>query len=333
MADVKTKIGVLGAGAWGTTLGLVAIRAGSAAQVWAFEAEVADAINEQHRNPFLHGIELDPALVATSDLAEVATADTLLLAVPAQHLRAVMGDLGPHLRTGVPLVICTKGIEQGTGALMSEVVAETAPGATLAVLSGPTLAGEVALGMPTAVTLACADTGVGQRIVTALGAPTFRPYLSGDVVGAQIGGAVKNVLAIACGIVNGRGIGEDARAAILTRGMAELVRLGRALGAEATTLMGLSGLGDLMLTCTSPQSRNQTLGEALGRGEDLADVMAARTSIAEGVFTAAAVATLAERAGIDMPISAAVDAIVNHGADIDEMIDGLLARPFRAEAS
>ena len=332
MAGSLGHIGVVGAGAWGTVMGLVAIRAGSSVTIWARETDTVSAINDDHRNPFLADMELDKALVATAALTQVAKSDALVLAVPAQFMRSVCGALVPHLSPGTPVVICTKGIEKDTGALMSEVVGETLPEAQLAVLSGPTLASEVAAGLPTAVTLACADADIGEKLSQALGSPAFRPYLSPDLVGAQIGGATKNVFAIACGIVTGRGIGEDGRAAVITRGMAELMRLGREMGAQPDTLMGLSGMGDLVLTCTSPRSRNQSLGLALGKGERLTDIVGARASVAEGIFTAAAVMTLAEKLGIEMPLCAAVDAIVNRGTDIGEVIHGLLSRPFRSEA-
>jgi len=231
----------------------------------------------------------------------------------------------------VPVVICAKGIEERGGALMSEVVASSLPQAALAVLSGPTFAGEVARGLPTAVTLATSDAALGQRLIAALGTREFRPYLSDDLIGAQIGGAVKNVMAIACGIVMGRGMGDNARAALITRGLAEMVRLALAKGGKAETLMGLSGLGDLTLTCSSLQSRNHTLGVALGKGEALAQFLATRRSVAEGVSSAAAAATLARRLDIDMPIVFAIDAILHHGAAIDRVIAELLARPFKAE--
>ena len=325
------NVGIVGGGAWGTTLGLVALRAGTAATVWAREPEVVAAIAREHRNPFLPGIALDPRLAATSDLATLANADAVLLAPPAQHLRGVCARLSGALRAGTPVVLCTKGLEEATGLLLSQVVAEVLPRAPFAVLSGPTFAPEVAAGLPAAVTLAAADRAVGEALVAALGAPTFRPYWSADVTCAQIGGAVKNVLAIACGIVTGRKLGDNARAALITRGLAEMLRLGRALGAERESLMGLSGLGDLVLTATSTQSRNMSLGIALGRGERLADILAARTSVAEGVATAGAIAKLAAKLTLDMPIALAVDAIVNRGAEIPAVIQALLNRPFRPE--
>jgi glycerol-3-phosphate dehydrogenase (NAD(P)+) len=326
------RIGIIGGGAWGTALAVTARRAGREIILWAREAEVVAAINERHENPlFLPGIAVDPAIAATGELAVAAAADAVLLVVPAQHLREIAAALAPSLRPGAAVVICAKGVEAATGALMSEVAAALLPGATLAILSGPTFAGEVARGLPTAVTLATADPAVGRAIIAALGTRSFRPYLSDDVVGAEIGGAVKNVLAIACGIVAGRRLGDNARAALITRGLAEMVRLARVKGGRAETLMGLSGLGDLTLTCTGVQSRNHSLGFALGEGKSLSEILGPRRSIAEGVSSAAALGALGRRLGVDMPIVAAVDAILHHAADIEETIAGLLARPFRAE--
>jgi glycerol-3-phosphate dehydrogenase (NAD(P)+) len=327
------RIGIIGGGAWGSALALTARRAGRDVVLWAREPEVAAAINRDHANPlFLPGVVLDPAIGATTELAQaVRGADVLLLVAPAQHLRALAAALASLLPAGLPVVICAKGIEEGSGALMSEAVAATLPQAPLALLSGPTFASEVAAGLPTAVTLACADAALGSRLIAALGTRSFRPYLAADVVGAEIGGAVKNVLAIACGIVMGRKLGDNARAALITRGLAEMVRLALAKGGEPETLMGLSGLGDLVLTCSSLTSRNHSLGVALGEGRTLAEILAGRRSVAEGVSSAAAAAALARRLGVDMPITAAVDAILHHGAAIDAAIEGLLARPFRSE--
>jgi glycerol-3-phosphate dehydrogenase (NAD(P)+) len=326
-------IGILGAGAWGTALAATAARAGRRVIIQAHEAEVADTINRDHINPlFLPDVALDPAIRATTDPVEAVTADAVLVAVPAQHVRSVLRRTVPVWRPGVPAVICAKGIEHGTCALMSEIVEATLPQATVAVLSGPSFAIEVARELPTAVTLACADEGTREALPRALGTTGFRIYSSDDVIGAELGGAVKNVLAIACGIVAGRGMGDNARAALITRGLAEMARLAAAMGARPETLMGLSGLGDLVLTCSALQSRNFSLGAALGRGERLADVLAARTSVAEGVFSAAAVTEMARREGVTMPICFAVDAVLNAGADLDATIAGLLARPFRPEA-
>jgi glycerol-3-phosphate dehydrogenase (NAD(P)+) len=327
------RFGIIGGGAWGTALAQVLRRAGRDVVIWAREAEVVAAINANHSNPlFLPGIALDPAIRATGDLGVAARADALLLVAPAQHLRALSKQLGASLAPAAPLVICAKGIEEESGALLSEVVAASLPRAGLAVLSGPTFAAEVASGLPTAITLAAADEALGQRLIGALGTREFRPYFSDDIAGAQIGGAVKNVLAIACGIVMGRGFGDNARAALITRGLAEMVRLALAKGGKAETLMGLSGLGDLTLTCCSIQSRNHSLGIALGKGEKLDAYIAGRRSVAEGVSSSAAAAALARKLGIEMPIVSAVDAILHRGAAIDEVIEALLTRPFKAEA-
>jgi glycerol-3-phosphate dehydrogenase (NAD(P)+) len=326
------RIGIVGGGAWGTALGLVARRAGRSALIWAFEPEVVTAINRDHRNPlFLPDVALDPALAATGDLAEAAKADAVLLATPAQHLRRVAAALAPHLGPGTPVVICAKGIEDGSGALMSEVLAQVLPQASVAVLSGPTFAAEVAAGLPTAITLATGDAALGQRLATCLGSRAFRPYLSDDAIGAQIGGAIKNVIAISCGVVVGRKLGDNARAALITRGVAEMARLAAAKGGKRETLMGLSGLGDLTLTCTSLKSRNFSLGVALGQGKRLEDILAERRSVAEGVSSAHAAVALARRLGIEMPIAAATHAILQREAAIDDVVAGLLARPFRAE--
>ncbi len=327
-----TKLAVLGGGAWGTALAQVAARARHEVVLWARDEGLVEQINARHENPrYLPDVALDPAIRATSDLAGAADCEVILLVAPAQHLRALAGRLAPVLIGERPLVICSKGIERGSGALMSEVLAEVLPGHPLAVLSGPTFAGEVARGLPCAVTLACAEESVGPALLNTLGSRRFRPYLSDDVIGVEVGGAVKNVIAIACGIVIGRGLGENARAALITRGLAEVARLSGAKGGQPETTMGLSGLGDLTLTCCGLQSRNYSLGVALGEGRALADVLAERHTVAEGVFTAEAVAALAAGLGVEMPICEAVHAVLNLGADLGETIAGLLARPFRAE--
>nr|WP_145622288.1 NAD(P)H-dependent glycerol-3-phosphate dehydrogenase [Nitrospirillum amazonense] len=328
------RIGVIGAGAWGTALAMAARRAGRDVVLWAREPEVVTAINGGHENtPFLAGVALDPAIRATGDLAEAVRADAVLLVTPAQHIRTTTAKLKPLLARGTPVVLCAKGIEIATGSLMTEVTAGELPDTPLAVLSGPTFAAEVARGLPTAVTLACRDAALGQGLAQALGSLTFRPYASDDLVGAEIGGAVKNVLAIACGIVAGRALGDNARAALITRGLAEIARLGQSLGAKPETFMGLSGLGDLTLTCGSLQSRNMSLGHALGQGQPLATILAGRNSVAEGVYTAEAVVRLAARRSVDMPICQAVDAILNHGADVNATIQSLLSRPLKTEGA
>ncbi|MGH7076105.1 MAG: NAD(P)H-dependent glycerol-3-phosphate dehydrogenase [Stellaceae bacterium] len=327
------RIGIIGAGAWGTALAVMLAGAGHEVEIWAREPEVAEAIAHDHENKqFLPGVALPPTLRAGTDLGvTVAAAEALLIAVPAQHLRGVLSPL--RGMTLPPLVVCAKGIEIGTGALVSEVVAAVLPDAVLAILSGPTFAAEVARGLPTAVTLAIANEVLGRDLVDTLGTRYFRPYLSADIVGAEIGGAVKNVMAIACGIVEGRGLGDNARAALITRGLAEMVRLALAKGGRIETLMGLSGLGDLVLTCTGRQSRNYSLGRALGQGETLDEILAQRRSVAEGIDSAAATAALAVRLGIEMPITDAVAAILHRDAPIDDAIAGLLARPFKSEIS
>ncbi len=326
------QIGILGAGAWGTALAAVAARAGRRVVLQAHEPEVAEQISRDHENhAFLPGVALDPAITATTDLEAAVSADAVLIVVPAQHLRQVLRRVAPIWPAGIPAVICAKGIEHGTCALMSEVVEATLPGVPIAVLSGPSFAIEVARDLPTAVTLASADAVAREALPLALGTRSFRIYSSDDVIGAEMGGAVKNVIAIAAGVVEGRAMGDNARAAIVTRGLAEMARLGIALGARPETLMGLSGLGDLMLTSNAMQSRNFSLGVALGRGEPLEAVLAGRATVAEGVFSAAAVTELARRHGVAMPISSAVDAVVNAGASVDGTIESLLARPLRAE--
>jgi len=327
------SIGILGAGAWGTALAMAARRAGLDVVLQAFEENVAEAINTRHVNTtYLPGAVLDPAIRATTSLAEAVQADAVILVMPAQFMRQVCEAAKPHWRAGTPAIICAKGIEQGTYKLLSDVVTETLGDlAPIAVLSGPTFAIEVARNMPTALTLACADEGLGQDLSNALSSLCFRPYYSPDVIGAQLGGAVKNVLAIACGIVQGRAMGDNARAALITRGLAEIVRLGVVLGAHERTLMGLSGLGDLTLTCTALQSRNFSLGVELGKGQSLESILSTRSSVTEGVFTAAAVTELARRCQVDMPICQAVDAILNLNADLESIISGLLRRPLNIE--
>ena len=326
-------VGVLGAGAWGTALAQVCVRAGLGVKLWAREAEVVDAVRQTGENRlFLPGVALDPAIEVTGEMADLAGLDMVLAVVPAQHLRAALAAFAPHARAGLPVLLCAKGIEQGSLKLMSQVLAEALPAAAPAVLSGPSFAGEVARGLPTAVTLACPDPALGPALLQGIASPAFRPYLSDDMTGAEIGGSVKNVLAIACGVVEGRGLGRSAHAALITRGFAELTRLAVALGGRAETVAGLCGLGDLVLTCSSAQSRNNTVGLALGRGQSLDEALAGKLSIAEGVATAPAVRALAGRLGVDMPISSAVAAILAGEVGIDAAIEGLLARPLKMEA-
>lgn len=327
------RIGILGAGAWGTALAAAVRRAGRTVMLQAHEAEVAAAIRHEHRNQrYLPGVYLDPGIDATTEApAAVANADAVLLACPAQHLRDVAGAAAPAWPPGTPAVICAKGIEQRTGVLLSDVIAEVLPAAPACVLSGPSFAAEVARDLPAALTLASGEARLRESLPAALGTPSLRIYSTDDVVGAQVGGAIKNVIAIACGTVAGRGLGDNARAALVTRGLAEMARLAAALGARPETLSGLSGLGDLVLTCTAMQSRNFSLGVALGEGRPLAEILGERITVAEGVHTAAVAVAIAHRLGVEMPICAAVDAVLNRGADLDETIAGLLARPRKQE--
>ncbi len=327
------RLAVIGAGAWGTALAIVAQRAGAAVSLWARDPEIVTAINKERENRFyLPGVRLDPAIRCTSDMgAAVAAADAALLVVPAQFLRGVLEKLRGQVSSGVPLLHCAKGIEINSLAMMSQIGEQILPESPYAVLSGPSFAAEVARDLPTAVTIASTDAQVAACFMAALGSSRFRPYLSKDPVGVEIGGAVKNVVAIACGIVVGRGLGDNARAALIARGLAEIVRLGVSQGAQAETFRGMSGLGDLVLSCTATQSRNYVLGLELGRGHSVDTVTAGRRAVIEGVATAAAVTELAKKHGIEMPICAAVDAVLHHGASIHETVDQLLRRPYRLE--
>lgn len=325
-------LGVLGGGAWGTALAAAAAKAGCQVTLQAREAEVVEAINTRHENTlFLPDQLLPETIAATSDLAALSGCDVILAVPPAQHMRAGLRALAPVLKPGVPVVLCSKGIEQDTLDLMTDVLAAELPEAVPAVLSGPSFARDVVIGLPTAVTLACADEAVGARIAAMLAGPTFRPYLSDDLLGAEVGGAVKNVLAIACGMADGRGLGESARSALITRGFAEMTRLGVTIGARAQTLAGLCGLGDLVLTCSSTTSRNFSLGVALGRGLSLEDALAGKRSVAEGAQTAPALVRMAARHGVDMPISAAVHAILEGRIAVGAAIEALMTRPLKQE--
>jgi glycerol-3-phosphate dehydrogenase (NAD(P)+) len=327
------RVGVIGGGAWGTALAQVAARAGLEPTLWAREVEVVAGINETHENPlFLPGVALDDAVRATADLADIGQADFILAAAPAQHLRAVLREFALHARLGLPIVLCAKGVEQGSLKLMTQVLAETVVGAAPAVLSGPSFAAEVARGLPTAITLASSDPALAKALADALATPAFRPYVSADMIGAEAGGAIKNVLAIACGVVEGRGLGRSAHAALVTRGFAEMTRLALALGGRAETVTGLCGLGDLVLTCSSAQSRNMSLGLALGRGQSAAEALAGKISVAEGAESAPAVRQLAARLGVETPISDAVAAILAGELGVDDAIASLLARPLKSEA-
>jgi len=324
--------GVIGGGAWGTALAQVAARAGLSVILQARESEVVDQIRTTGENSlFLPGIALDRAVTASTDMADLAGADLILAVAPAQHLRAALTAFAPHARPGQPVLLCSKGVEQGSLKLMTQVLAETLPEAAPAVLSGPSFAGEVARGLPTAVTLACPDPDLGRALAGAIATPTFRPYVSGDMIGAEAGGAIKNVLAIACGIVEGKGLGRSAHAALITRGFAEMTRMAVALGGQAATVAGLCGLGDLVLTCSSPQSRNMSVGLALGSGQTLDQALAGKLSVAEGVASAPAVTGLAARLGIETPICEAVAAILAGETEVEAAILSLLSRPLRAE--
>jgi len=323
------KIGVIGGGAWGTALAQVAAAGGEPVLLWALEPDVVEAVNVAHENPiYLAGVPLSPAIRATSLLADLESCDALLVVTPAQHVRRVLDGIDA---AGKPLVLCSKGIEAGSRKLVSEVVEEVQPAAAIAVISGPTFAHEVAKGLPTAVTLACADEDVGAALAVRLARPNFRPYASTDVIGAEIGGAVKNVLAIACGVVEGRGLGSNARAALIARGFAEMTRFGLARGARPETLAGLSGLGDLVLTCSSMQSRNFTLGKGLGEGRGAAELMADVRTVAEGAFTAPVLQEAARDVGVDMPVVDAVCALLDGTASADTIVSALLSRPLRSE--
>ncbi|MPZ57167.1 MAG: NAD(P)H-dependent glycerol-3-phosphate dehydrogenase [Rhizobiales bacterium] len=322
------RIGVIGAGAWGTALANAAARAGRAVTLRARDPKSAAVIADLRESPHLPGLRLDHRVAVTADFGAAAQADAILLAVPAQALREVAAALAPAVVPATPVIACAKGIERGTGRFMDEVIAECAPHAVPALLSGPSFAADVVRGLPTAVTLAAADAGIAAALAQALGSATFRPYHTTDVRGVAIGGAAKNVLAIAAGIVVGRGLGASASAALVTRGFAELMRFGGACGARPETLVGLSGLGDLILTCASIQSRNFALGVALGEGRTLEQ---AQSKLAEGVFTAPALAAMARTYGVDMPIAAAVDAVLDGRLSVDAAIESLLTRPFRAE--
>ncbi|HYD04274.1 MAG TPA: NAD(P)H-dependent glycerol-3-phosphate dehydrogenase [Reyranella sp.] len=321
-------IGVVGGGAWGTALACLARRAGRQVTLWSRDPAISRAIATERANPvYLPDVVLDAGIEAAASLDALAACDVLLLVCPAQAVR----ELARRLPGDNPVVICAKGIETATGLLMPEVFEQVQPERRVGLLSGPSFAEEAVRGLPTAVSIATWNPTLGQSLATALAAGTFRPYWTHDVLGVALGGALKNVLAIAAGIVEGRGLGYNAAAGLVTRGFAEMARLGQAMGAELETLTGLSGLGDLVLTCHGPLSRNRSLGLALGMGTALADHMQGRRQVVEGEATAPAVVARAAKLGIEMPICAAVDAILHKGADLDQTIRGLLARPLRRE--
>lgn len=323
------RIAVLGGGAWGTALAITCARAGRDVTLWEFDAKNAEHLSGKRESLFLPGVKLNERVKVTRDLSDAARADAILLVVPAQAMRAVVGSVAKLLPGAIPLVACAKGIEHGTHKFMTEIIAECAPKAVPAILSGPSFAADVARGLPTAVTIAAADAKVAIALAHAINAGAFRPYHSTDVRGVELGGATKNVLAIAAGIVTGRGLGASASAALATRGFAELVRFGKAYGAKTETMMGLSGLGDLILTCSTPQSRNFSCGVALGKGEK--PDTAAHGKLAEGVFTAPVLLEMAREKNVEMPISAAVAAVLTDKMSIDEAIESLLTRPLKSE--
>ena len=322
-------IAVIGAGAWGTALALTCARAGRQVTLWEHDAANAAQLANKRESLFLPGVRLDDRITIAADIAAAARARAILLVVPAQAVRSATKSLASSLAARTPVIVCAKGIERGSKKFMTEVIAECAPKASPAILSGPSFAADVARGMPTAVTLAAADGKLAAELAQAVGSATLRPYHSSDVRGVEIGGAAKNVLAIAAGVVMGRGLGASALAALTTRGFAELVRFGKAYGAKAETMMGLSGLGDLLLTCSSPQSRNFTFGINLGRGERPDSIHA---GLAEGVFTAPVLLEMARDRAVDMPISAAVAALLTGKMTVDAVIESLLTRPFKAES-
>ena len=331
-AQTFQKFGVIGGGAWGTALAQTLAMSGREVTLWAFEDDCSAAINDKHENTlYLPGVKLHSSLRASSNMADLAGVDAILAVAPAQHMRATLANFAPYSSDGLPVILCSKGIEISTLSFMSEVLADVLPDTTPAVLSGPSFAIDVANGLPTAVTLAVEDENLGAGLAKAIAAQSFRPYLSTDVLGAEIGGAVKNVLAIACGMVLGKGLGRSAHAALMTRGFAEMSRLGSALGARPDTLTGMCGLGDLVLTCSSEQSRNMSCGMALGQGQTLEKIMSSRSAVTEGVATAPALKQLAAKAGIEMPICEAVAAILDGSADVDTAIEALLSRAYRTE--
>lgn len=323
-------IAVLGAGAWGTALANAAAHAGRKVTLWTIDKTEAEAIATTGMSPMLPGVKVSPGVTITTALADAAEADAILLVVPAQASRDVVTKAASLIRAGTPLITCAKGIERGTRKFMTEIIAECAPNAIPAILSGPSFAADVARGLPTAVTLAAQDENVAGALSQAIGTATFRPYHSTDLRGVEIGGAAKNVFAIAAGIVKGRGLGDSAAAALTTRGFAELTRFGRACGARPETLTGLSGLGDLILTCSSPQSRNFSLGIALGQGKSPPEALGG-SKLAEGAYTASVLTDMARERDVEMPIADAVAAVLDRSVTVDEAIDRLLSRPIRSE--
>jgi glycerol-3-phosphate dehydrogenase (NAD(P)+) len=327
-------VAVAGAGAFGTALALVALRAGRQVTLWARDRQQAARIASTRENGvYLPGVTIPGEIGVTADAAAFRAADFVLLAAPAQAARVACATLTGKIRPGIPVISCAKGIEQGSGLLQSEIIAAALPDAVPAALSGPGFAEEIAAGLPTAVTIAAADVGLAHALCAALSSDSFRPYASGDLVGVEFAGAAKNVLAIACGIVAGRALGESARAALIARGLAEMTRLGTALGARPETFVGLSGLGDLVLTATSEKSRNTTFGMALGRGRSAAELLDDRAPLVEGAYTAGVAAELAKKLRVDAPITAAVAAVIKGDVAVDDAIGGLISRPLKEESA
>ncbi len=333
MTKIKFQnFGVIGGGAWGTALAQTLAITGRNVTLWSFEKECTHVINSKHENTmYLPGVPLSSGIKATSDFADLKAVDAVLAVAPAQHMRGTLAAFSPHARDGLPVVLCSKGIEHESLSFMADVLKDVMPSAVPAVLSGPSFAIDVANGLPTAVTLAVESKVLGEQLSAAIAAPSFRPYLSDDLLGAEIGGAVKNVLAIACGMVLGKELGKSAHAALIARGFAEMTRLGAALGAKPETLTGLCGLGDLVLTCSSEQSRNMSCGLALGKGQTLEQIMGARCAVTEGVATAPALKRLAIKAGVEMPICEAVAAILSGSVNVETAIAGLLGRERKQE--
>ena len=332
MTQQYRRIGVIGAGAWGTALAQVVTLGGNAVTLHAREPEVVASIRAIRENSlYLGGVKLSDGVTATNDLADLADCDLILAVPPAQHMRATLTAFKPYARSGLPVVLCSKGVERGSDALMTEVLDAVLPEACPAVLAGPNFAREVAMGLPSAVTIASENEQVAGRIAATIAGPSFRPYLSTDLIGAEAGGAIKNVVAIACGISEGKGLGKNAHAALITRGFAEMTRLAISMGAKPETMTGLCGMGDLVLTCSSPQSRNMSVGLALGQGQTLAEFLKDKVSVAEGVESAPAVVDLGKRQGVDLPLCNAVAAVLSGAISVDEAIGLLMSRPIKVE--
>ena len=334
MEQIKkyTNISIIGAGAWGTALAEVISRQGNQVNLWAREDDVVKSINTLNENTlYLPNIKLSELIIAQNNLDNVINCDLLLMVTPSQFMRSVLEDIKDSLNDSIPVVLCSKGIETKTLSLMNEITESIIPKNPLAILSGPSFAIDVVNNKPTAVTLACKDLSIGKNIADSISLPTFRPYLSEDIVGAQIGGATKNVIAIAAGVVEGQNLGDSARAATIARGFSEINRLAVALGGQEETLSGLSGMGDLLLTCNSITSRNFSLGIKLGKGLSAEEATDGLSSIAEGMYSAKAIDKLSKKLGVEMPITNAVNDLIERKRSLDEIIDDLLSRPIRRE--